>query len=65
MLPARSGNQTGELAHALFVRASQEYLVWSRKDVNARKGNRLPHETGLKLLTIPRAEGVAGDGAHL
>jgi hypothetical protein len=23
--------------------------------VNARKGNRLPHEAGLKLLGIPRA----------
>jgi 5-methylcytosine-specific restriction endonuclease McrA len=32
-----------------------ENLVWSRKDVNARKGNRLPHEAGLKLLTVPRA----------
>jgi len=32
-----------------------ENLVWSSKDVNSRKGNRLPHEAGLKLLTIPRA----------
>ena len=24
------------------------------KDVNARKGNRLPHEAGLKLLNVPR-----------
>jgi len=31
-----------------------ENLVWSSKDVNARKGNRLPHEAGLKLLTVPR-----------
>jgi hypothetical protein len=23
--------------------------------VNAKKGNRLPHEAGLKLLTVPRA----------
>jgi 5-methylcytosine-specific restriction endonuclease McrA len=30
-------------------------LVWSDKTVNARKGNRLPHEAGLKLLTTPRA----------
>src|SRR6266516_4570922 len=30
-------------------------LVWSSKDVNSRKGNRLPHEVGLKLLNIPRA----------
>jgi len=32
-----------------------ENLVWSSKGVNARKGNRLPHEAGLKLLTVPRA----------
>jgi 5-methylcytosine-specific restriction endonuclease McrA len=32
-----------------------ENLVWSSKAVNARKGNRLPHEAGLKLLRIPRA----------
>jgi len=30
-------------------------LVWSNKTVNAKKGNRLPHEAGLKLLTVPRA----------
>ena len=32
-----------------------ENLVWSSKDVNTRKGNRLPHEAGLKLLSVPRA----------
>ena len=32
-----------------------ENLVWSSKAVNARKGNRLPHEAGLKLLKLPRA----------
>lgn len=31
-----------------------ENLVWASKDVNARKGNRLPHEAGLKLLRVPR-----------
>ena len=30
-------------------------LVWADRDVNARKGNRLPHEAGLKLLKVPRA----------
>jgi 5-methylcytosine-specific restriction endonuclease McrA len=34
---------------------SWENLVWSSKQVNTRKGNRLPHEAGLKLLRIPRA----------
>ena len=32
-----------------------ENLVWSSKEVNTRKGNRLPHEAGLTLLSIPRA----------
>jgi 5-methylcytosine-specific restriction endonuclease McrA len=32
-----------------------ENLVWSSKDVNTRKGNRLPHEAGLQLLKQPRA----------
>ena len=32
-----------------------ENLVWAGKEVNARKGNRLPHEAGLKLLRVPRA----------
>jgi 5-methylcytosine-specific restriction endonuclease McrA len=32
-----------------------ENLVWSCKEVNARKGSRLPHEAGLKLLSAPRA----------
>ena len=32
-----------------------ENLVWASKDVNARKGNRLPYEAGLKLLSVPRA----------
>ena len=32
-----------------------ENLVWSSKEVNARKGNRLPHEAGLRLLSVPRA----------
>jgi 5-methylcytosine-specific restriction endonuclease McrA len=34
---------------------SWENLVWSCKDVNTRKGDRLPHEAGLKLLSAPRA----------
>ena len=32
-----------------------ENLVWSSRDVNSRKGDRLPHEAGLKLLSVPRA----------
>ena len=32
-----------------------ENLVWSAKEVNQRKADRLPHEAGLKLLSGPRA----------
>jgi 5-methylcytosine-specific restriction endonuclease McrA len=32
-----------------------ENLVWSAKDVNQSKADRLPHEAGLKLLRAPRA----------
>ena len=40
-------------------------LVWSDKAVNAKKGNRLPHEAGLKLLTVPRAPKELPVTAHL
>jgi len=49
----------GSLDHVLprsrGGRDEWENLVWSSKDVNARKGDRLPHEAGLKLLSVPRA----------
>ena len=32
-----------------------ENLVWSAKEVNQRKADRLPREAGLKLLSTPRA----------
>ena len=34
---------------------SWENCVWSSKAVNSKKGNRLPHEAGLKLLKQPVA----------
>jgi 5-methylcytosine-specific restriction endonuclease McrA len=36
-------------------RDAWEDLVWAAKDVNQRKADRLPHEAGLRLLTVPRA----------
>jgi 5-methylcytosine-specific restriction endonuclease McrA len=49
----------GSLDHVLprsrGGRDTWENLVWSSKDVNSRKGDRLPHEAGLKLLSVPRA----------
>lgn len=32
-----------------------ENLVWAAREVNTRKGNRLPHEAGLQLLRAPVA----------
>jgi len=32
-----------------------ENLVWAAEEVNQRKADRLPHEAGLKLLSVPRA----------
>jgi 5-methylcytosine-specific restriction endonuclease McrA len=32
-----------------------ENLVWAAKDVNQRKADRLPHEAGLRLISVPRA----------
>ena len=45
-------NRLSAIGHRPFTRSVP---VWSSKDVNARKGNRLPHEAGLKLLSVPRA----------
>ena len=39
--------------------------MWTSKDVNARKGNRLPHEAGLKLFTVLRAPKELSVTAHL
>ena len=32
-----------------------ENLVWSAKEVNQKKADRLPREAGLKLISVPRA----------
>ena len=42
-----------------------ENLVWSAKDINQRKADRLPHEAGLKLLAVPRAPKELPVTAHL
>ncbi|MCI0744716.1 MAG: HNH endonuclease, partial [Verrucomicrobia subdivision 3 bacterium] len=36
-------------------RNAWDNCVWASKAVNSKKANRLPHEAGLKLLTVPRA----------
>ena len=37
------------------MRSTERGSKWEPRYLNARKGNRLPHEAGLKLLTVPRA----------
>ena len=32
-----------------------ENVVWAARDVNQLKADRLPHEAGLKLLSVPCA----------
>jgi 5-methylcytosine-specific restriction endonuclease McrA len=36
-------------------RDSFENLVWSKKEINSLKANRLPHEAGLRLMRKPKA----------
>ena len=51
--------EEGSLDHVLprsrGGRDTWENLVWASKAVNARKGNRLPHEAGLNLISVPAA----------
>jgi len=80
MIRERDGNRcqyTGKLLHPdegsldhVVPRSrggvdSWENLVWSAKDVNQRKADRLPHEAGLKLLTVPRAPKERPVTSHL
>ncbi len=55
MLRPEEGNIDHVLPRSRGGRDTWENLVWSGKDVNARKGNRLPHEAGLRLLKQPVA----------
>jgi 5-methylcytosine-specific restriction endonuclease McrA len=55
MLRPEEGSLDHVLPRSRGGKNAWENLVWAGKDVNARKGNRLPHEAGLKLLNVPRA----------
>ena len=55
LLRADEGSLDHVLPRSRGGKDEWENLVWADKDVNARKGNRLPHEAGLKLLAVPRA----------
>src|SRR5688572_19665649 len=55
LLRADEGSLDHVLPRSRGGRDLWENCVWASKQVNAKKGNRLPHEAGLKLLKTPRA----------
>ena len=55
LLGADEGSIDHVLPRSRGGRDAWENCVWANKRVNAKKGNRLPHEAGLKLLKLPRA----------
>ena len=55
LLHPDEGNLDHVLPRSRGGRDTWENLVWAAKEVNQRKADRLPHEAGLKLLTVPRA----------
>ena len=65
LLRPDEGNLDHVLPRSRGGKDEWENLVWSDKAVNARKGNRLPHEAGLKLLNAPRVPKELPVTAHL
>ena len=55
----RVGRLGGNLDHVVprdrGGRDSFENLVWAKREINAFKANRLPHDAGLRLLRRPKA----------
>ena len=51
----RSGSLDHVVPRSRGGKDAWENLVWSAKEVNQRKADRLPREAGLKLLSVPRA----------
>ena len=54
LLRADEGSLDHILPRSRGGKDAWDNLVWADKSVNAKKGNRLPHEAGLKLLKVPR-----------
>lgn len=55
VLRADEGNLDHVVPRSRGGADSWENLVWAAREVNTRKGNRLPHEAGLQLLRTPSA----------
>lgn len=51
----KDGNVDHVLPRSRGGRDHWENLVWSRKDINSKKGNRLNHEVGISLTKKPKA----------
>jgi 5-methylcytosine-specific restriction endonuclease McrA len=54
LLRPEDGNIDHVVPKSRGGRDTWENCVWSSKSVNSKKGNRLPHEVGLKLLKQPK-----------
>lgn len=54
-VPYEDGNLDHVIARHRGGPNTFENLVWTHRDTNSRKANRLPHEVGLTLLRIPKA----------
>jgi 5-methylcytosine-specific restriction endonuclease McrA len=55
VLKPDEGNIDHVLPRSRGGKDTWENCVWSSKTVNSKKGDRLPHEVGLKLLKQPKA----------
>ena len=55
VLAPGEGNLDHVVPRSRGGRDSWDNLVWAAREVNTRKGNRLPHEAGLILLRAPAA----------
>jgi len=55
VLKPEEGNVDHVVPRSRGGKDAWENCVWAGKDVNTRKGNRLPDEAGLKLIRAPRA----------
>jgi 5-methylcytosine-specific restriction endonuclease McrA len=55
LLRPEDGNIDHVVPRSRGGKDSWENCVWSSKAVNSKKGDRLPHEAGLKLLKQPKA----------
>jgi 5-methylcytosine-specific restriction endonuclease McrA len=54
-VPYEDGNLDHVIARHRGGLNTFENLVWTHRDTNSRKANKLPHEVGLTLLRIPKA----------